>query len=388
MTLRRYVQVGYPWAAAFEAGRPEPLNYLADLIRQTLRYGMPARRYGNMGAWIVRHGVRKPLLKTALRVRRRGPRPDIDALVADVAGAWEQLAERARWLPDSAPDLTVLALQRRSALTVFLFGEDPRPLVVAKSASGSAETLELEARALQEAERAAIAPRFLGRVGDTYVQEAIPGEPLTVQPVTPDTASVLEWTDEHNQLADGFIRLAETTRRPGPPQELKPHVREALAKADLGKRLHGLVSSTLDELGEFRYAVLRHGDTSAQNCLFEEGRLRGLVDWAIARPSGAPGFDVLNGAVALLDHGVGLVNWSEQRAVECFETAWKSSSFFESARQTARMSVEAAGATANDYERLEVAFFARRLASRLVDPDYYATGPASAVKMLEIACGR
>jgi aminoglycoside phosphotransferase (APT) family kinase protein len=132
--------------------------------------------------------------------------------------------------------------------------------------------------------------------------------------------------------------------------------------------------------------VLRHGDTSAQNCLFEEERLSGLVDWEIARPQGAPGFDILNAAVALLDHGVGLVNWSEDRAVTCFETAWKNSPFFDRARAAARESVEAAGATARDYERLEIAFFARRLASRLADPDYYATGPASAARMLEIAC--
>ena len=112
------------------------------------------------------------------------------------------------------------------------------------------------------------------------------------------------------------------------------------------------------------------------------------MDWEIARPRGAPGFDVLNAAVALLDHGVGLVNWSEERAVTCFEEAWRESSFFEGARAAARLSVEAAGATSEDYERLEVAFFARRLASRLTEPAAYATGPESATRMLEIACER
>jgi Phosphotransferase enzyme family len=385
---RRYVQVSYPWAAAFEAGQSAPLAYLADLIRQALRYGMPARRYGAAGAWLIRHGVPKPLLTTALRARRRGERPDIDSLIDEIAGAWSELTARARWLPSNAPEMSALALKRRSALTVFLFGVRPEPLVVCKVPRGDAESLDLEARALGEAEPAGIGPRFLGKVGDAYVQEALPGAPLAVAPVTPDDAGSLEWTPQHRALGAGFIRLAEATRRPGPPQELRPQVKTALQQADLPKSLQGRVTAALEELETFEFAVLRHGDTSAQNCLFEEERLSGLVDWEIARPQGAPGFDILNAAVALLDHGVGLVNWSEDRAVQCFETAWTRSPFFEQARVAARDSVEAAGATPGDYERLEVAFFARRLASRLADPEYYATGPDSAARMLEIACER
>ena len=386
MTARRYVQVSYPWSAAFEAGRPAPLRYLADLIRQTLRYGMPAKRYGAAGAWMIRHGVPRALLTTALRARGRGPRPEIDSLIAAVSEAWGDLASRGRWLPAGPPELSALALKRRSALTVFLFGEGSAPLVVCKIPRAEPDSLELEARALGEAEPARVGPRFLGKVGDAFVQEALPGAPLNVAPVTPEEAAKLGWNVQHQELAAGFIRLAEVTRRPGPPQELRPEVKTALGQADLEESLRARVSTALGELERFDFAVLRHGDTSAQNCLFEKERLSGLVDWEIARPQGAPGFDILNAAVALLDHGVGLVNWSEDRAVTCFETAWKNSAFFDRARAAARESVEAAGATAGDYERLEVAFFARRLASRLADPEYYATGPASAARMLEIAC--
>jgi hypothetical protein len=386
VTSRRYVQVRYPWAAAFASGPPQPLRYLALLIEQTLRYGMPARRYGTVGAWAVRHALPRPLLAVSLRARRRVARPDLDELAAEVRGAWPRLADRGRWLPDRPPELSALALKRRSANTIFLFGDGAAPLVVCKIPRGEPDTLELEAEALSEAEPSGLGPRYLGRVGAAYVQEALPGAPLEVEPVTPDGAAALEWTSEHRALGDGFVRLAETTRRPGPPQELKPQVKAALEDADLQRSIRELVRTALVDLEAFEPAVLRHGDTSAQNCLFEEGRLSGLVDWEIARPRGAPGFDVLNAAMALLDHGVGLVQWSEDRAVRAFEAAWKRSRFFEQARLSARESVEAAGGSTTDYERLEIAFFARRLASRLAEPEAYATGPASAARILEIAC--
>jgi hypothetical protein len=386
VTPRRYVQAAYPWAAAFEAGRPAPLRYLASLIAQTLRYGMPARRYGPVGAWAVRHALPRSVLTIALRLRRRGPRPDVDAVISDVTRAWPDLARRGRRLPADPPALSALALRRRSAETVFLFGDDPGPLVVCKIPRSDPQTLELEARALGEAEEAEVGPRYLGRAGNAYVQEALPGEPLEVEPVTTSTAGSLDWKAEHEALAQGFIRLAETTRRPGPPQELSAQVKAALDKADLKRSLRDLVRAALDDLERFDHAVLRHGDSSAQNCLFEKGRLSGLVDWEIARPTGAPAFDILNAAIALLDQGVGLVRWSEDRAVACFEAAWRDSRFFVRARENAARAAEAAGATSSEYERLEVAFFARRLASRLAAPDSYATGPDSATKILEIAC--
>jgi hypothetical protein len=387
VTTRRYVQVSYPWAAAFEAGHSASLRYLATLIKQTLRYGMPARRYGAAGAWAVRHAVPRHLLTAALQARRRRVlRPDVDALISDVTEGWAPLAERARRLPADPPALSALVLRRRSANAIFLFGDGPEPLVVCKVPRDGVATLELEATALRDAEPSGIGPHYLGKVEAAYVQEALPGAPLSVEPVTPDGAAHLEWTPQHRALGRGFVRLAETTRRPGSPQELKPEVKTALEKADLQKSHRDVVRGALEDLETFELSVLRHGDTSAQNCLFEEERLSGLVDWEIARLQGAPGFDVLNAAVALLDHGVGLVRWSEERAVRCFEAAWTRSPFFEGARAAARESVEAAGATASEYERLEVAFFARRLASRLADPTNYATGPTSAARILEIAC--
>jgi hypothetical protein len=388
VTSPRYVQVGYPWAAAFDPSAPAPVSYLAGLIRQTLRYGMPARRFGPIGAWAITHGVPDPLVRTILRSRKRGPKPELDRLLEAVREAWAELADRSPRLPREAPaQLSALQLQRRSAETTFVFGEGTSPLVVCKTPRHDGEALQLEETALQEALAAQVAPKPLGKVGGAYVQEGLPGAPLDVVPVSPDNAGELPWRSEHGMLAQGLLRLAETTKRAGPPQELRPEVSQALDRANLAGGTRDTARAALTDLSHFDVAVLRHGDTSAQNCLFDNGTFTGLVDWEIARPQGAPGFDMLNAAVALIDHGVGLVRWSEQRALRSFERAWRDSGFFEAARTAARSATLAVGADESDYERLEVAFFARRLASRLASPSSYATGPNTAARMLEIACG-
>jgi hypothetical protein len=389
LSARRYVQVGYPWAAAFEAGRSEPLDYLTALVKQTLRYGMPARRYGRAGAWVVRNALPAGVLRSALRARRTRSRADVDRVLEDVTAQWDRLVSRCPRLAGSTPTrLTALALRRRSAETIFVFGEGREPLVVCKVPRAERASLELEVESLTQAEEARIAPLALGEVGAAFVQEALPGAPLEVQPVTPELAGALPWRDEHEQLADGLIRLAKTTVRPGPPQELRPEVKSALDHADLPNEVRETARNALTDLDGFDIAVLRHGDTSAQNCLFHDGRLSGLVDWEIARPQGAPGFDILNAAVAILDHGVGLVHWSEERAVRCFRQAWRTSEFFARARDAARRSTHAAGGSDADHDKLEIAFFARRLASRVASPESYATGPEAAAEILEVACAR
>jgi hypothetical protein len=327
------------------------------------------------------------LLRFGLKAHRGHPRPEIDRLLDDVKDSWGTLAAGSPRLPKEAPGrLCALALKRRSADTVFVFGDGPSPLVVCKTPRGEPQTLELEATALREAAPVGIAPLPLEKMGAAFVQEALPGAPLEVEPVTPDRAGGLRWSSQHAALGDALVSLAEKTVRPGPPQELRPELRTALEEADMDESARRTARSALDDLEKFEIAILRHGDTSAQNCLFDNGRFTGLVDWEIARPRGAPAFDILNAAVALIDHGVGLIRWSEERAVESFRASWQHSGFFEGARDSARRSTLAAGGSDGDYERLEIAFFARRLASRAASPSSYATGPRSAARMLEIAC--
>ena len=385
---RAYVKVSYPWAAAFQADSGPPRRYLASLIRQALRFGMPARRYGALGARLVRAVAATGAPGQALRLFPKGTRSEIDARLRATTRDWADLAAASRWLPDSPPELSALVLERRAARTYFLFGDGDRPLLVCKEAREDAGPLELEREALEEAAPAETGPRFLGLSEGAYVQEGLPGDPLPVDPVTPTTAGALRWTRRHEELGRGLRALAKETTRSGPPEELNPEVRAALDSADVDAGIRRTAATALDDLADLDVAVLRHGDTSAQNCLFSGEKLIGLVDWEIARLRGAPGFDLMNAAVALIDHGVGLIRWSEERAWDAFRAAWTDSEFFARARSEARALATGAGASDDEADKLEIAFFARRLASRLARPANYATGPAVAARMLELVCER
>jgi hypothetical protein len=133
-------------------------------------------------------------------------------------------------------------------------------------------------------------------------------------------------------------------------------------------------------------AVLQHGDSAAQNCLFVDGRLSGLVDWEKAKPRGMPAFDVLNAAVAYLDFGAGLVRWSQGLVSETFEAAWGDSEFGKGVRASAKEALEAAGVDGASLGPVEVAFFGTRLGRRLARPQEYPTTSATAARHLELVC--
>src|SRR5919108_542668 len=187
--------------------------------------------------------------------------------------------------------------------------------------------------ALGEAARANVAPRYLGRAGAAYVQEAVAG---VAMPVTGD----LHWRTAHAQAAAALARLASATRT-GTVQE---QLREPLTTDGLSSAARRAVEAAERDLRELRVAVLQHADTSPQNCLVRDGRFAGFVDWEEARFAGSPGFDVWNLAVATLEHRVGLSRWSDERLPEAFRSAWTSSPFFGEARQAARDPAVAAGA--------------------------------------------
>jgi hypothetical protein len=132
--------------------------------------------------------------------------------------------------------------------------------------------------------------------------------------------------------------------------------------------------------------VLEHHDASSQNCLFIGDRLSGLVDWEIARLRGVPGFDVWNTTLAWMEYGVGLVRWSQEVVLECFQRAWSSSPFWAQARASARDSARAAGVADSLLDSLEVIFFARRTGYRLSAPGKYQTHAGTATRMLEAVC--
>jgi hypothetical protein len=376
--------------AVIDPRSAQPARYLAALAAQALQHGLPARRrLGPVLAPLARLGL--PEAAVAVAARRlplpRHPHPELDGLLAEIATRWSDLAAASDRLPRECPPLSALALERGQARTVFLFGPSDYPLLVAKL-PGDVEALENEARALTEAERAALAPRALGRFGEAYVQEGLPGRPLRVAPLTPEAAARLTWSDSHRQLGVGLVGLAETTAKRETPREFHDLLEPELERSPLSASARRAASAAWRDVRRLEIAVLRHRDTSPQNCLFEGGRLAGLVDWISARTAGAPGFDTWNAAVAFLEHGAGLRRWSEERVVAVFRAAQEGAPFWREATLAARAGAAAAEVPTAMLDSLEIAFFARRLISRIVDPGRFPTGPRAAAMMLEIVCAR
>ena len=385
---RLYAHVRYPWSAAVGLGSPGPAEFYAALVINGLRSGRRTRhRAGALWRFTARHPPPAGLLASSARRLSRRERPDIDEMLDRVEQRWPDLAARSERLPDEAPPLDALALQRSAGLTVFVFGEGTAPLLVLKLTTGADDRLAAEAAALAEAGPAGVAPRDLGRVGGAYAQEALAGQPLALEPIRPVDAVVLGWSAPHEQLAAALARLAEATAKRAFPEELREPVERALADRPMSEWAWRKLSAAWAELEALEASVLRHHDISAENCLFDGGELVGIIDWEHAESRGAPGFDVLNTALAYVEFGVGLHGWSQEGVVAALDRAWTESPFWADARAAARATAAAAGVPASLHDALEVVFFGSRVGDRLLAPaDAYATGLETVTKQLEIVC--
>ncbi len=383
-----YVAVPYPWRAAIGTGSPHPARFYTALLGQTLNYRMPAsRRFGSLLALAGRRGLPERPLGGVLRRLPGHNRGDLDELEKSLERAWPQIAAKSSSLPAEAPELTLLALERSAALTVFAFGDQSAPLLVAKLPKGDGAGADAEVAALTEALPTGIAPTPLGTVGGARLQEVIPGAPMRVEPLTPARARTLAWPDSLGQVADGLNALAAATVKRETPTAAEVRWEEpALPEGSLSARAKKLLRAARAEVDGLECAVLQHGDSAAQNCLFVDGRLSGLVDWESAKPRGTPAFDVLNAPVAYLDFGVGLARWSQELVAETFEAAWTSSEFGERARAGAAQSLAAADAPEALLEPLQVAFFGIRICRRLARPGDYMTTAATEARRLELIC--
>jgi hypothetical protein len=316
----------------------------------------------------------------------RSDDPSAESTLRSVTEAWTALAERSARLPKEAPSFTALVLVRAAARTIFLFGDGPEPLLVAKVPHLSGKGVEREAAALQEIEGEAVAPRYLGRAGNAHLQEALPGEPLEVVPLSSSTISRLRWTQGHAAVAGALLKIAGASSKAALPDEFSDQlIQRTVAGARLTKATTAALDEAVSSLALLEGAVLKHGDTSAQNCLLDPTGAAYLVDWEGARTSGAPGFDVWNFALAYLEHGVGLKRWSQQEILRAFRSSWNGP-FFQEARSAARRAAIAGGADEAHLRPLEIAFFGRRVAHRIATPDAFPTTVGTATEMLEIVC--
>lgn len=387
MSERRYAHLpsaDRPWAAVDVDSGPAAA-YCRRLLTETLRFGLPgARRLGVARAVLARASAPRLVPVQLLAARHRRPRPDVDRIVDEVVSSWPRLAGHAPSLPAEPPQLRALALQRRNALTVLLFADAAHPLLIAKR-PGDAARLEREAEALQEAELASVAPRYLGRAGEAYAQEGLRGAPPALPHVKPATAARMEWTRTLADLAVGLERLAGATAKPARPDQLREPLDLPEDDGILDPRARRAVAAADHALRALNAAVLTHGDTSPQNWLGSDRDVR-LIDWEAARTTGAPGFDVWNAALACFEHGAGLARWSEKHLLAAFKTAWHESPHFREARGAARRAALAADVPEPLLDRLEIAFFARRVVVRLRETERFPTSAVLAARMLEVVC--
>lgn len=371
-----------------DTSTPGPSAHYAALVNQGLREGLPAARpAGAVWAAVARRGLPEQLLARAVGRFPRVLDHELDGLRAALARRWTAFAELAPGLPREPPaTLALLALERSAGRVVFAFGPGPAPLLVVKIGRAGHRGAEREAAALAEAAGVGIAPRDLGELDGALVQEALPGRPVRVAPLRQASAGLAAWPDALEQVTGALARLAAATRKEGRAEELDLPVDMALAPGLLGDPARRRLSLAWERLGDLRTAVLRHGDTSAQNCLFLDGQLRGLVDWEDAWPLALPGFDALNAALAYQEHGVGLVRWSQEAVVESFRESWRSSTFWEAGREAGAAAARAGGVPEDLLADLLVAFFGHRVIERLQEPGVLPTTAVTTARMLDIVC--
>lgn len=386
MGNRSYAYVPYPWKALVGTVTPGPARFFSSLLHFAFTYSAPR---GNRAAAIRRALGRRPppasVLRAALRLAPRRERPDLDALALDLFAAWPRLLGGAAGSAVADPQvIDLLALERRSALTVFVFTGEDQPDLVAKIPRGDATGPTREAEALASAKGMAGAPRYLGRCRAAYVQEAVRGQPLPVRPLQPNRASEVRWEARHAELAEGLRALKVATTVPRPPQEAYPErVREAALHPSLSADTRSAVTDAADAVETLRVSVLKHGDLSPQNCLFEEGRLAGIVDWESAIPHGTPGYDLLNAGMAELEHRLALYGSSPSEYRDAIVRAWSDSGFCASLRAGVADQLTAVDLHVDLVPAIEVSFFARRLAHRLARPSGYVHRVEPAAEILQ-----
>jgi aminoglycoside phosphotransferase (APT) family kinase protein len=365
---------------------PGPALFFSSLLHFAFTYSVPV---GGPTAAVRRALGRRPppesFLRSALRLAPRCERPDLDVLALDLFAAWPRLVgeQGSPPVPDPAT-IDLLALERRSALTVFVFTGDDQPVLVAKLPRGEAGGPAAEAEALQAARGLAGAPRYLGRCRDAYVQEMVRGAPLPVEPLRPGQASDIRWDECHAQLAEGLRALTVAARTPGSPQETHPaRVSDAVRYPGLAPATRAAVLAAADAVEALPVSVLKHGDLSPQNCLFEGSRFAGIVDWESAILRGTPGYDLLNAGVALLEHRLALYGSAPSEFQDAIVRAWSDSEYFAALRACIASEIRALDIDMSIVPAIEISFFARRLGHRLAEPERYFLGVEGAAGILE-----
>jgi hypothetical protein len=383
----RYATLRRPWNVTLDARSRAARRFFLRIAADNLNHGFPAARSHPL-IWklLAANAPRAHLLGPLLRMLPRRRRPELDDLLDELSGLWDRLAQGSARLPAAPPPLHAVAMERRAGRTVIVLGDSPTPLLVAKLPRAQPRKVDHESRALSRAAPAGVSPRFLLTIGDARVQEALEGAPQRLPPLSLESAPRLEWPAHLDQLTEALSRLARETLEKRPPSELRVPIERALADAPINSVSRRLLSAAWHDVSRLPASVLRHGDTSPQNCLYSGGRLVGLIDWESAVFEGAPGFDALNAALAYLYCSLGLVAWSDDVAAEGFAAAWRESPFGRQAEASFTRLATDCGVPERWLESLEIAFFGLGLGRRLILPGPFVSGVKAWTQMLEFVC--
>lgn len=377
--MTSFVESIYPRGALVQRGTPEPQQYLVSLVDHLQRCSLPAAaRFGPLRAAAVRRGVVAAAVREATRRRAPVERTDFDELLDGVRARWAELAAGARRLPPDAPELSLLCLRRSFGWLVFVFGGRPDPLLVCKLPNGDDSRVRAEVDRLAAVTGFHHAPRHLARVGAAYVQEAMPGQPLHLDPLRPQDAATAEWGGDLDDAAAVLATLGRATaggelRLPALGQAEDGLLRREVVDAVRAGRARLLAQDV---------SVVRHRDVGPQNVLATAGRVTGIVDWELS-DRGLPGVDLLQLLVSVFEQRLGLVAWDDDVAATAFRAAWGTAPLFVRGRERLRSVVETAGLPAALAQDVEVAFFAERLADRCARPGEFLVGARLATQMLE-----
>jgi hypothetical protein len=282
----RYRCAPRPWGAAIGTNTLGPRHFFGRLVIEAASNGLfaggPLQRLAGI---TIRTALRPGAVAALTALLPPRPRPDVDAVLADVRAAWPQLVRAARRLPPEPADLHALALERRAGLTVFVFAGAPEPVLVAKVGGRGVAN---EAAALREAEPADLAPRALGAAGRALVQEAVEGAPMRIAAIPPALAAKVPVTPELASLGDALIRLAGVSAKADSPVPRERDLRRSAEYRELDAGTRGLVAAATRDL-------TGHG-VSAQKVLADAapilgGGSGGKPDLAVAGGSNAAQID-------------------------------------------------------------------------------------------------
>ena len=347
----------------------------------------PAARPGALWALAARTGLPEGPVAAAARGLPGRHASRSRRLVDEVERRWDELSEGALALPSAPPRITVLAMMRSAALTIFLFGDGPRPLLVLKVPKEGNRAGRARARVTAPGPRQRRGAAAAGAGG---------GGP---RPGGHWRACRFAWRRSRRQGRPAWPGRPRWNRSPrawrawGP----RPHARGRRRSwprwwrarspiRRLGERARRTLAAAWRDIRtvpDVRAAPQRHlaAELPARRRAAE--RDRGLGAGRAARGARLRRLEPRARLHGVRRRAHPLVPGAGVRGLS---RSWPDSGFWQEARQAARNAALAGGAREQDLDALEICFFGSRIGNRLERPGWHPTSAATVARALEEVC--